>query len=151
MKHETLYEEHGLRTFLLVMDKGDDAIEKVVAFAREHAVSGAGLTAIGAARSATLGYFDPEIADYRSTRFDEQMEICSFVGDIATKDGQPALHAHIVLGRKDASAIGGHAQRVEVFPTMELMLTETPAHLRKRVDPETGLALIALDGPTSAE
>ena len=77
MKSKQLYEQHGLRTFLLVMDKGDEAFEQITTFAREHEVTAASLTAIGAATSATLGYFDPEIVDYRSTRFDEQMEICS--------------------------------------------------------------------------
>jgi hypothetical protein len=31
-----------------------------------------------------------------------------------------------------------------VRPTLEVVVTETPAHLRKRVDAETGLALIDL-------
>jgi uncharacterized protein len=31
-----------------------------------------------------------------------------------------------------------------VWPTLEVIVTETRAHLRKRVDAETGLALIAL-------
>jgi hypothetical protein len=32
-----------------------------------------------------------------------------------------------------------------VRPTLEVILTQPPAHLRKKKDPETGLALIALD------
>ncbi len=144
MKSTTLFEENGLRTFLLVMDKGDEAFSQITAFAEQHEVTGASLTAIGACNGATLGYFDPELVDYRSTRFDEQMEICSVVGDIATKDDKPVLHAHVVLGRKDSSTVGGHLQKVHVFPTMEIVLTETPSHLRKRVDPQTGMALISV-------
>ncbi|WP_030255190.1 PPC domain-containing DNA-binding protein [Streptomyces violens] len=150
MKTRLLYEESGLRTFALVMDKGDEAAARITAFAREQGISGAGLTAIGACRQATLGYFDPKIMDYRSTHFDGQMEVLSLLGDIATHDGEPVLHAHLVLGRKDSSVIGGHLQKCVVFPTMEVIVTETPAHLRKRIDPETGLALIApeaSDGP----
>jgi uncharacterized protein len=70
--------------------------------------------------------------------------VLSLIGDIATKDGRPQLHAHVVLGRKDSSAIGGHLEHAEVFPTMEVVLTENPAHLRKRIDPQTGLALISV-------
>lgn len=143
MQSMTLAEERGLRTFLLVMDKGDEAFERIGGFAADHSVTAASLTAIGAVREATLGYFDAEIADYRSTHFAEQMELASFIGDIADKDGTPALHAHVVLGRRDSSAIAGHLQRMIVYPTMEVVLTETPAHLRKRIDPETGLALIS--------
>lgn len=32
-----------------------------------------------------------------------------------------------------------------VRPTLEVILTESPAHLRKRHDPESGLALIRID------
>jgi len=136
----------ALRTFVLVMDKDDEAFEQISGFARDHDVTGASLTAVGAAKAATLGYFDPEITDYRLTDFDEQMEVLSLVGDIAAKDGSPALHAHLVLGRKDSSAIGGHLKKLVVWPTLEVVLTETPAELRKTVDPETGLALIDLHG-----
>lgn len=144
MLSRQVYEENGLRTYVLIMDKGDEAFEQITSFAQENGITGASLTAIGACSGATLGYFDPETLKYRSNRFDEQMELLSLIGDIATKDGKPALHAHLVLGRKDSSAVGGHLQKLDVFPTMEIVLTETPAHLRKRVDPQTGLALIAL-------
>lgn len=144
MKTTTLFEENGLRTFALVLDPGDDPFAEITSFAAAHGVTGASLTAIGACRQVTIGYFDPEINEYRSTRFDEQLEVLSLIGDVATKDGRPQLHAHIVLGRKDSSAIGGHLEHAEVFPTMEVVLTETPAHLRKRIDPQTGLALISV-------
>jgi predicted DNA-binding protein with PD1-like motif len=145
MKSVELYAEGGLRQYALVMDKGDEAVGAITDFARAERITGASLTAVGACSEATLGYFDPEINDYLSTVFTEQMEILSLLGDIATKDDQPALHAHIVLGRRDSSAIGGHLQHLKVFPTLEIILSETPRHLRKRVDPSTGLALIALD------
>jgi predicted DNA-binding protein with PD1-like motif len=134
----------GLRTFVLVLDKGDEAFEQISGFAREHDITGAGLTAVGAGNAVTLGYFDPEIMDYRATEFTEQLELLSMVGDVATKDGEPAVHAHIVLGRKDSTTIGGHLKRFVVWPTLEVVLTETPSTLRKKLDPETGLALIDL-------
>ncbi|MFR9725156.1 PPC domain-containing DNA-binding protein [Streptomyces sp. MS19] len=151
MQTRKIFEANGLRTYLLVLAEGDEAFAEISAFARAERVTGAGLTAVGACREATLGWFDPEAADYRATSFTEQMEVLSLLGDIALQDDRPALHAHIVLGRRDSSAIGGHLLRAVVFPTMEVIVTETPTHLRKRVDPETGLALIAphasSDGP----
>jgi predicted DNA-binding protein with PD1-like motif len=83
--------------------------------------------------------------DYRTRAVEGKMEVLSLVGDIATKDGEPAVHAHVVLGRSDYSTIGGHLHHLTVFPTMEVIATETPGHLAKRIDPETGLALIAMD------
>lgn len=143
MKSTLLYQDGDLRTYLLVMDQGDEAFSEIVEFAKANDVNAASLTAIGACTSATLAYFDPEKGDYVNRRFIEQMEIASLIGDIADDDGKPALHAHIVLGRHDYSAIAGHLQGIHVFPTMEVMLTETPAHLRKRLDKSTGLTLIS--------
>lgn len=144
MRAKQVYENDGLRTFVVVMAKEDEAFGQLTAFAREHRVTAAGLTAVGAAKAVTLGYFDPEISDYRSTEFTEQMEVLSLIGDIALKDGEPAVHAHVTLGRKDSSTIGGHLQSLTVWPTLEVVVTETPAHLAKSIDPETGLALIDL-------
>ena len=38
--------------------------------------------------------------------------------------------------------MGGHLLEAHVRPTLEVVLTESPRHLRKRKDPESGLALI---------
>lgn len=142
MRAKQVYDNQGLRTFVVVMAKGDEAFGELGAFASENSITAAGLTGVGAAREVALGYFDPEINDYRSTTFSEQLEVLSLVGDVASKDGEPAVHAHITLGRQDSSTIGGHLQSLSVWPTLEVVVTETPAHLAKKVDPETGLALI---------
>ena len=60
-------------------------------------------------------------------------------------DGKPALHPHVVVSRADGIAMGGHLLEAHVRPTLEVVLTESPRHLRKRKDPESGLALIAAD------
>ena len=39
---------------------------------------------------------------------------------------------------------GGHLLEAHVRPTLEVLLTESPAHLRRRHDPESGLSLIAV-------
>ncbi|MDN5747492.1 MAG: DNA-binding protein [Pseudonocardia sp.] len=145
MKSRLLHDADGLRTFAVVLAKGDEVTEELTRFAREHGVTGAALTAVGACREATLGYFDPEALTYLDIPVGEQVEVLSLLGDIASKDGEPALHAHAVLGRRDGSTVGGHVQRAVVWPTLEVIVTESPVHLRKRVDQETGLALIALD------
>jgi predicted DNA-binding protein with PD1-like motif len=144
MRSTVLHDADGLRTFAVVMDKGDDAAVQLLAFARQNGVSGAGLTAIGACQEATLAYFDPEQKQYHDIPVTEQVEVLSMIGDLAEKDGEPALHAHAVLGRRDGSVVGGHVKQAIVWPTLEVIVTETPEHLRKRVDEETGLALIAL-------
>ena len=51
----------------------------------------------------------------------------------------------MVLGLRDGTTVGGHLKRAIDWSTLEVVVTEVPAHLRKRVDEETGLALIRLD------
>ncbi len=73
----------------------------------------------------------------------KQVEVASLIGDVAEAPSRgPALHIHLVVGRRDGSAMAGHLGEAHVRPTLEIILTESPAHLRKVKDPETGLALI---------
>ena len=141
MKSRLLHEDGG-RTFVLVFAKGDEAFSGLESFAREEGLTAARFTGIGAFSDAKLGYFDRERKDYSEIPVAEQVEALSLLGDVAVEDGEPKVHAHVVLGRSDGTAIGGHLLEAHVWPTLEVILDESPAHLRKRSDPETGLALI---------
>ena len=135
-------EELEPAVWALVFDKGDEPVSELERFAREHRLTAASFTAIGAFADAVLGYFDRERKDYEEIPVGEQVEVLSLVGDVAVDEGEPKVHAHAVLGRRDGSTVGGHLLRAHVWPTLELVLREAPATLRKRHDPETGLALI---------
>jgi predicted DNA-binding protein with PD1-like motif len=71
-----------------------------------------------------------------------QVEVLLLLGDVAVGDQGPALHLHAVLGKADGSVVGGHLIEAYVRPTLEVILIQPPSYLRKRKDPETGLALI---------
>jgi predicted DNA-binding protein with PD1-like motif len=143
MKTKQLHQA-GPRTFAVVFDKDDEVIEGLTAFTREHAIAAAQITAIGAFKAVTLGFFDPDAMDYKKFGLPEQVEVLSLIGDVAEKDGEAQIHAHVVVGRSDGSTRGGHLFEGVVWPTLEVILTEVPSHLRKKVDEETGLALIDL-------
>lgn len=134
------------RTYALVFETGDEVVACVERFARDEGLGGARVSGLGAVSDAVLGYFEWERKEYRHNRFDEQLELVSLNGDIALSDGEATLHAHVALGRADGTALGGHLVEAHVRPTLELVIVESPVHLRKKVDAETGLALIALDG-----
>jgi predicted DNA-binding protein with PD1-like motif len=129
-------------TWALVFDKGDEPISLLERFAKEQRLTAASFSAIGAFSSAVLGYFDREQKQYEEIEIAEQVEVLSLLGDIAVHEGEPKIHAHVVVGKRDGTALGGHLLRAQVWPTLELVLRESPAKLRKRHDPETGLALI---------
>ncbi len=66
----------------------------------------------------------------------------SLIGDVALSDGKPQVHAHVVVGTSEGTTRGGHLLKATVWPTLEVIVTVSPRHLRKVHDPETGLALI---------
>jgi uncharacterized protein len=130
------------KSWILVFDTGDEAMAELQQFARDNALSAARFTGIGAFSEVSIGYFDWERKDYLPIAIDEQVEVLALTGDVALDDGEPSVHAHVVLGRRDGSTAGGHLLEAHVRPTLELVLTEAPAELRKSYDRETGLALI---------
>lgn len=52
---------------------------------------------------------------------------------------------HSVLGLSDRTTYGGHLLEGHLFPTLEAVVTETPAQLRKVLQPDIGVVLIDLD------
>ena len=125
------------RHFLLVFDKEDDVLAKLRAFAEEHGVRGASFVALGAFRTATVAYWNPETKEYEHIAVDEQVEVLSLVGNIGSK-----IHAHVTLGRRDGSTIGGHLIAATVFPTLEMTVTVYDETIERGTDEPTGLSLI---------
>jgi predicted DNA-binding protein with PD1-like motif len=142
MKAVLLHEADGLRTFSVVLATGDEVMSSLTSFASERQLRATQLTAIGAFSSVVVAFFDWTTRQYQHTRIEEQVEVLSLLGDVTLEQGQPKVHAHVVIGKRDATAHGGHLIEALVRPTLEVMLTETPAHLRRRFDPDSGLALI---------
>lgn len=130
------------RTFVLVLDEGEDPVELVGAFAAREELGASRITAVGGFSSAVLGYFDRATKQYRKIPVDGQAEVLSIVGDVAHADGKPVVHVHAVLGLSDGTTRGGHLLSGRVWPTLEVVLTEWPAHLEKKFHPELGLSLI---------
>jgi uncharacterized protein len=139
-----LISEDAQRTYAVILDTGEEAVSCLTEFAREHRLSASQFTALGAFRDCVLGYFDWDKKDYTRIPIDEQVEVLALVGDIALNNGEPKLHPHVVVGKADGTAHGGHLLEAHVRPTLEVIVTESPAHLQRCSDPETGLALIRL-------
>jgi uncharacterized protein len=145
MKRSRIDARSETTTYVLVGSAGDEAFSELQRFAREEDVAAASLTAIGAFRQATVGWFDRDAKEYRPIEVDEQCEVLSLIGDIAFSDDGPQVHAHVVLGLRDGSVRGGHLLSGEVWPTLEVIVRAAPVQLRKTSHPELGLALIDLD------
>ena len=136
-------------TYVAVLDQGEEAFSALADCAASQAISAAQVTAVGAFERATVGWFDRVIEDYQRIEIDEQCEVLYVIGDIALGapeegDGQPQPHLHAVLGLRDGTTRGGHLLAGIVWPTLEVIIREAPAELRKTHRPDVGLALIDL-------
>jgi hypothetical protein len=145
MQSKLVAESAGQRTFVLVLDPGEEAFSTISDFAWKQQLGAASLTALGAFSTATVGWFDLAGKTYVKIPVEEQCEVLAALGDIAIDDnGKPSLHVHVVLGLSDGSTRGGHLMDGLVRPTLEVTLVETPVHLRRKKRPELGIALIDL-------
>ena len=133
------------KTFAVIFASGDEIMEGLKQLADEQRLSASQLTAIGAFSDAVLGFFSYEARDYKRIVINEQVEVLSLLGGIALEKGEPKIHAHVVLGKADATAHGGHLLLAHAHPTLEVVVTESPRHLHRQHDPETGLTLIQIE------
>jgi uncharacterized protein len=138
-------EDADVVTYVVVCDPGDEAVSALTQFARAERLEAAQITAVGAFERATVGWFDRQARDYRRIQVNEQCELLSLIGDVAEGEDGPIVHVHAVLGLSDGTTRGGHLLEGRVFPTLEAIVTETPAELRKVMRPDIGIALIDLD------
>ena len=145
MKSKVVSSNGDSRTIIIVLETGEEAFATLTQFANTSGISGASLTAIGAFENAVVGWFDIATRSYKKIRVDEQCEVLSAIGDVAIgDDGKASLHVHVVLGLADGTTRGGHLLEGKVRPTLEVVLEEASAGLRRRKRPELGIALIEL-------
>jgi len=144
MKAKVLHAD-GERTIALVFETGDEPMHGLLDFAKRERLTSGHFTAIGAFEDVSLGYFDWSQKDYARIAIHEQVEVLSMVGDIALEGNTPKIHAHVVVGKRDGTAHGGHLLEARVRPTLEVILVQPPGHLRRRFDARSKLALIEIE------
>jgi len=138
----------GSKEYALVLAKGDEVMTALNDFASREQLGAASFTAIGAVRSAEVGWFDFGKRKYKAMRRDEQLEVLSLVGDIGMgSDDKPVVHAHVTLGRESGRTFGGHLIAATVSPTLEVFVTGYPQAMKKRLDVTDDVELFQLATP----
>jgi hypothetical protein len=141
------------RRYVLVLERGDELMAEVKAFAERERLRAAEFTGIGAASSAKLAAFDPHDREYVDIPDPGQTEVASLSGRVTLpKDANPndpseerQLHVHCVLSREDGSTIAGHLFELVIRPTCEVFVTESAKNLARVEDPHSGLSVISID------
>lgn len=132
------------KSFILIFNEREEVLEELTRFANDAHLNAAEFSGLGALSDAVLGFWDVDARDYHRIQVREQVEVLTFVGNVTTEDGKAKIHPHIVLGKRDGTAHGGHLLEAHVRPTLEVIVTEAPAHLKRRADQASGLPLIDL-------
>jgi len=145
MKSKLLDESDGRCTYAVVFEVGDDVNAGLLDFAREKRIEAGHFTAIGGFRDVVLGYYDWDAKKIVRNQIAEQVEVVSLIGNFArSPEGNPQFHAHVAVARRDGSMWGGHLLEAHARPTVEVVVTESPAHLQRTYDQQTGMAVISL-------
>jgi len=142
MKVKLLTGGDNPKEYAVIFNNGDEVYSGLLDFAERYHVTSGHFTAIGALRSVTLGWLDPQKKMYRENLIHQQVEVATMTGDFALYRGKPALHAHIVVARSDGSASGGHLIEGIVYPTLEVFVTVDPVSLQRHYDPISDITLI---------
>ena len=126
------------------MGPGDDILKTIEHVAIEHDVKSGQITLIGAVSRAKLGYFDRDSGVYRDFLIERDLEVVSGMGNISRlEDDSVVVHAHLVVSDEEGRCWGGHLMEgCEVSVTIELVIIETNADLRRVKDEMTGLNLM---------
>ncbi len=132
------------RVIFARMEPGEDILRTIEAISSEHGVRAGQLTLIGAVSMASLGFFDRGNMEYKTFTVEEDLEVVSCMGNIAsTHEGGLIVHAHMVVANQDGRCYGGHLMPgCEVSVTIELIITEMDEDVRRARDEATGLNLL---------
>ena len=141
VKVKLVHEGAGERVYAVVFSRDDEVLSGLTDFAVKYHVGNAHFTGIGAVSSALTAYFVLDRKLYHPLPVNEQVEVLSMIGDIATFEGKPIIHTHVVLGKRDGTTTGGHLFEAHVNPTLEVFVTVDDTPLGKKNDP-SGLKVI---------
>ncbi|MDH7564753.1 MAG: DNA-binding protein [Candidatus Bathyarchaeota archaeon] len=126
--------------------EGEDLPDAILRRVREGNVKAGFFVVIGSLKRATLGYYKD--GKYENVELEGPLEIASGMGNIAVnEEGEPMIHAHIVVSDRKGEAFGGHLMKESpVGATAELVIVESLGlNLVRAQDEKTGLNLLRLD------
>ncbi len=137
------FEREG-ELFVIRFEDGEVFPNQLLSFLEAQSIRGGSLSGLGAVSNAIVAFFDTEAREYRDIELDEQLEVLALVGNVAIYQGAPLVHAHVTLGRRDGTALGGHLRRATVRPTLEIFLHVVSRPLQRTLDPRYGLSALDL-------
>jgi predicted DNA-binding protein with PD1-like motif len=136
-----LFEYSASKELIVRLKHDADLVQTMTELVRSKGIEAGSFTVIGALKRARLGYYDQKNHEYRELKIDSPHEMASCVGNVSLKDGEPFIHAHVVLADETGNTKAGHLLEGVVFAAeVHLRQLEGP-RLERKYDEVTGLSL----------
>lgn len=127
------------RLYMVRVDKGEEVVASLLAFAEEHDVRCASVTGLGGVRNTRLAYFCTAQKEYLPRDFEDVLELVSLTGNLGVHAGDPFLHAHVVLSDREFRCFGGHLLRSEVAVTAEFAVRVGDVAIERVANDDLGI------------
>lgn len=132
-------------TSVVRLDPGERIVASLTDLCARDGIRSGRLHGIGSVAGAVLGFFDRAAGAYTRITVEGDRELASLAGNVATEDGRPCVHAHVVLADAAGATTGGHLIEAEVAATCEIVLTSFADEIRRATDPATGVSRLDLE------
>ncbi|MGB2599427.1 MAG: DUF296 domain-containing protein [Candidatus Omnitrophota bacterium] len=136
------------RIFLVKFEHGDNLLEEIKKLINKENISAATVSFIGALSGGDIVTGPKETKlppEPNFMTFKDGREVIGF-GTIIKKDGEPSVHVHSSLGRGEDVLTGCLRNNVEVFVTIEAVITElNDVNATRKEDEKTGINLLAFE------
>ena len=133
------------KDYLINIDKDEKVVETLTRFCKENGIKNAKLSGIGAVMKTEIGAYDLPKKEYIKREYSEILELLSLEGNVALKDGEPFIHAHVVLSDHKMQTLGGHLFETTVGVAGEFFLTQFDGNAYRELKPDIGLACMCLE------
>lgn len=133
------------------LKKGDKLVESIEDVLNKENIKAGSISGIGACDKLEIGLFDPSKKEYKTKKFEENLEIASLTGNISNKDGKLYTHFHIICGMVESdpskgsfggAAIAGHLNEAEISLTAEIVISIIDGDINRKYDQDLGINLI---------
>jgi len=124
------------------LEKGDDLLNELIRIVKENNITTGIIKVIGAVQNAKIGYYDQKEEEYKYNKFDKGMEIVSCLANVSILEGEPFVHAHIILADEEGRCYGGHlAEGTKVFASEFYIHSLKGSELVRTFEEKTKLTL----------
>ncbi|MFB6374307.1 MAG: PPC domain-containing DNA-binding protein [Bradymonadaceae bacterium] len=136
-------ESERVRRIVGRLDEGEEIVEAVSTFCRDHNIDAAEIRGVGRLDRIELVRFDPEIGDYREVFSDEgHFDLLNLNGNVATLGDEIAVRLQAVVSANGPVApqvVAGQLRSGRALEFEFVLEVFDDLELERRLDSETGL------------